>query len=409
MLKDKKIILGITGSISAYKSAEILSLIKKKGADVSVVMTESATRFIQPLTFATLSERPVMKDMFPEENTPDVRHISLAKWADLILIAPATANIIGKIAHGIADDLLTSIVIASRAKIMIAPAMNKNMISNQMYLENCKKLKSIGFDFIESEYGILACGDTGMGRLANTNTIISRLSNFFNENDDFKNKTILITASCTREPIDKVRFISNYSTGKMGFALAKNAEERGARVILISGPNQLPPVKVEKIINVETAEEMKKEVFNYLPQADIVISAAAIADFRPKKFVYGKIKKDNLKKMQIEMEKTTDILAEVGKNKREKILIGFAAESDKLVENATEKLKNKNLDLIVANDILNAETGFASDMNSAKIINKDGVIKEIPVMYKSEMAKYVLDEILKILYKGIDKSDKRTK
>ena len=254
MLKDKKILLGITGSISAYKSAEILSVLMKKGADVNVVMTESATKFIQPLTFATLSGKPVMREMFTLDNISGVRHIFLAKWADLILIAPASANFIGKIAHGIADDLLTATIMASKTKTMIAPAMNRNMISNPIYLENCNKLKSFGFEFIESEYGILACGDVGMGRLANIDKIISTIATSLNINNDYKNKTVLITASCTREPIDRVRFISNYSTGKMGFALAKNAVERGARVILISGPNQLPSVDVEKMILVETAE-----------------------------------------------------------------------------------------------------------------------------------------------------------
>ena len=395
MLKDKKILLGITGSISAYKSAEILSVLMKKGADVTVVMTESATKFIQPLTFATLSGKPVMREMFTLDNISGVRHIFLAKWADLILIAPASANFIGKIAHGIADDLLTATIMASKTKTMIAPAMNRNMISNPIYLENCNKLKSFGFEFIESEYGILACGDVGMGRLANIDKIISTIATSLNINNDYKNKTVLITASCTREPIDRVRFISNYSTGKMGFALAKNAVERGARVILISGPNQLPSVDVEKMILVETAEEMKEEVYKHFPESDIVISAAAVADFRPKKRIYGKMKKNDDQTIELELEKTTDILAELGRKKDGKILVGFAAESEKLLENALKKLKNKKLDFIVANNIMDKKIGFASDKNSAKMINKDGNIREMPIMKKSEMAKNILDEILK--------------
>ena len=395
MLKDKKILLGITGSISAYKSAEILSVLMKKGADVTVVMTESATKFIQPLTFATLSGKPVMREMFTLDNISGVRHIFLAKWADLILIAPASANFIGKIAHGIADDLLTATIMASKTKTMIAPAMNRNMISNPIYLENCNKLKSFGFEFIESEYGILACGDVGMGRLANIDKIISTIATSLNINNDYKNKTVLITASCTREPIDRVRFISNYSTGKMGFALAKNAVERGARVILISGPNQLPSVDVEKMILVETAEEMKEEVYKHFPESDIVISAAAVADYRPKKRIYGKMKKNEDQTIELELEKTTDILAELGRKKDGKILVGFAAETENLLENALEKLKNKKLDFIVANNILDKKIGFASDKNSAKMINKDGNIKEMPIMKKSEMAKNILDEILK--------------
>ena len=395
MLKDKKILLGITGSISAYKSAEILSVLMKKGADVIVVMTESSTKFIQPLTFATLSGKPVMREMFTLDNISGVRHIFLAKWADLILIAPASANFIGKIAHGIADDLLTATIMASKTKTMIAPAMNRNMISNPIYLENCNKLKSFGFEFIESEYGILACGDVGMGRLANIDKIISTIATSLNINNDYKNKTVLITASCTREPIDKVRFISNYSTGKMGFALAKNAVERGARVILISGPNQLPSVDVEKMILVETAEEMKEEVYKHFPESDIVISAAAVADFRPKKRIYGKMKKNDDQIIELELEKTTDILAELGRKKDGKILVGFAAEAENLLENALKKLKNKKLDFIVANNIMDKKIGFASDKNSAKMINKDGNIREMPIMKKSEMAKNILDEILK--------------
>ena len=395
MLKDKKILLGITGSISAYKSAEILSVLMKKGADVIVVMTESSTKFIQPLTFATLSGKPVMREMFTLDNISVVRHIFLAKWADLILIAPASANFIGKIAHGIADDLLTATIMASKTKTMIAPAMNRNMISNPIYLENCNKLKSFGFEFIESEYGILACGDVGMGRLANTDKIISTIATSLNINNDYKNKTVLITASCTREPIDRVRFISNYSTGKMGFALAKNAVERGARVILISGPNHLPSVDVEKMIFVETAEEMKEEVYKHFPESDIVISAAAVADFRPKKRIYGKMKKNDDQIIELELEKTTDILAELGRKKDGKILVGFAAEAENLLENALKKLKNKKLDFIVANNIMDKKIGFASDKNSAKMINKDGNIREMPIMKKSEMAKNILDEILK--------------
>lgn len=397
MFEGKKIILGITGSISAYKSAEILSLLKKKGADVIVVMTESATKFVQPLTFATLSGNPVMKEMFSLNNASEVRHISLAKWADLILIAPATANIIGKIAHGIANDLLTAIILASRVKTMIAPAMNRNMISNPIYLENCEKLKVLGFEFIESEYGTLACGDVGWGRLANIEKIIVNVESFLGADNDYKNKTILITASCTREPIDNVRFISNYSTGKMGFALAKNAVHRGAKVILISGPNHLLPVEVDKMILVETAEEMKKEVFKYFPKADIIISAAAVADFRPKKSVFGKIKKNGSQKLNLELEKTSDILAELGKKKRDKILVGFAAEAENLTKNALKKLKEKQLNLIIANNILEKNIGFASDNNSAKIISQKGMIKELPIMKKSEMAVKILDEILKIV------------
>jgi phosphopantothenoylcysteine decarboxylase/phosphopantothenate--cysteine ligase len=396
VLKGKKILLGVTGSIAAYKAAEIISLLKKKGADVSVIMTKSALKFIQPLTLSTLSAHCVIKDLFTLNNNAEVKHISLTRWADLILIAPATANIIGKIANGIADDMLTTTVMAFKGKVIFAPAMNENMISNPIYRENVKKLSALGYEFIDSEYGLLACGEVGEGRLANVEEIINRVEYSLIFNKDYKGKTLLITASCTREPIDKVRFISNYSSGKMGFALAKIAYARGARVILITGPNCLPPVKGIKMVFIKTAEEMKREVFKYFSEVDVIISAAAVADFRPKKIFSGKIKKDKNKEMIIELERTSDILAELGKNKGDKILIGFAAETNNLSENAFQKLKEKNLDLIIANDLLAKEAGFASDKNTAKVINVEGIVREIPLMLKSEMAAKILDEILKI-------------
>lgn len=396
MLKEKKILLGVTGSIAAYKAAEILSLLKKKGADVFVIMTESATKFVQPLTFSALSGHLVITNLFSSNDKIIVKHISLAQWADLILIAPATVNIIGKIAHGIADDMLTTTVMASKAKVIFAPAMNKNMISNPLYQQNVEKLTALGYEFIDSEYGLLACGEIGEGRLANIEDIIDKVDYSLAFKKDYTNKTILITASCTREPIDKVRFISNYSSGKMGFALAKIAQARGARVILITGPNCLPAIKGIKTILIESAEEMKKEVFRYFSEADIIISAAAVADFRPKEFFSGKIKKEKDEKLFIELERTSDILYELGKKKKNKILVGFAAETENLVGNALKKLEGKELDLIVANDISARGVGFGSDQNKAKLINNKGVAQELPLMPKSDMAGKILDEILKI-------------
>lgn len=322
--------------------------------------------------------------------------MSLAQWADLILIAPATANIIGKIAHGIADDMLTTTVMASKLKVIFAPAMNKKMISNPIYQENVKKLTALGYEFIDSEYGLLACGEVGEGRLADIEEIVDKVNYILSFKKDYKNKTVLITASCTREPIDKVRFISNYSSGKMGFALARIAQARGAKVILITGPNCLPTIKGIKTVLIESAEEMKNEVFKYFEEADIIISAAAVADFRPKEIFSGKIKKEETKKMVIEIERTPDILYELGKKKRDKILVGFAAETENLVHNASKKLKEKNLDLIIANDLLVKGAGFGSDKNTAKIINNKGIIQELPLMPKSDMAEKILDEILKI-------------
>ncbi len=396
MLKGKKILLGVTGSIAAYKAAEILSLLKKKGADVFVIMTESATKFVQPLTFSILSEHSTVDNLFSLNDKIKVTHVSLAQWADLILIAPATANIIGKIAQGIADDMLTTTVLASKARVVFAPAMNKNMISNPIYQENVKKLSALGYEFIDSEYGPLACGEIGEGRLADIGDIVDKVEYALTFKKDYLNKTVLITASCTREPLDKVRFISNYSSGKMGFALAKIAQARGAKVILITGPNCLAALKGIKTVLIESAEEMKKEVFKYFSEADIIISAAAVADFRPKKVFSGKIKKEEAEKLVIELERTSDILYELGKRKKNKILVGFAAETENLVGNALKKLEEKELDLIVANDISAKGAGFGSDDNKAKLINSKGVVQELPLMPKSDLAEKILDEILKI-------------
>ena len=396
MLKGKKILLGVTGSIAAYKAAEIVSLFKKKGADVFVIMTESATKFIQPLTFSTLSGNLVVDNLFSTNDKMMIKHVSLAQWADLILIAPATANIIGKIAQGIADDMLATTVMASNTKVVFAPAMNKNMISNPLYQQNVEKLTALGYEFIDSEYGQLACGEVGEGRLANIEEIVDKVDYLLTFKNDYKGKTVLVTASCTREPIDKVRFLSNYSSGKMGFALAKIARARGAKVILITGSTCLPAPKGITTVSIETAEEMKKEVFKYFSESDIIISAAAVADFRPKELFAGKIKKEKNTNPFIELEKTSDILLELSNKKGKKILVGFAAETENLTANALKKLKKKKLDLIVANDISVKETGFASDKNRANLINSRGTVKELPLMSKIDMAGKILDEILKL-------------
>jgi phosphopantothenoylcysteine decarboxylase/phosphopantothenate--cysteine ligase len=396
LLKGKKILLGVTGSIATYKAAEIVSLLKKKGAEVFVIMTESAAKFIQPLTFITLSGNPVIDNLFSTNDKMVVKHISLAEWADLILIAPVTANVVGKIANGIADDILTTTVMASKAKVIFAPAMNKNMISNPLYLQNAEKLSALGYEFIDVEYGRLACGEIGEGRLANIEVIVDTVEDALTFKNDYQGKTVLVTASCTREPIDKVRFISNYSSGKMGFALARIARARGARVILITGPTYLPAPKGITTILIETAEEMKKEVFKYFLEADIVISAAAVADFRPREVFIGKLKKEKSEKPIIELERTPDILYELGKKKGDKILVGFAAETENIEANALKKMKEKRLDLIVANDISAKEAGFGSNKNRARLINSKGTASELSLMPKIDMAEKILDEILKI-------------
>jgi len=396
VLKGKKILLGVTGSIAAYKAVEIVSLLKKRGAEVFVIMTESATRFIQPLTFSTLSGNPAIDNLFSTNDKITVKHVYLAEWADLILIAPATANIISKIANGIADDMLTATVMACKAKVIFAPAMNKNMLSNPLYRQNVERLSALGYEFIDAEYGRLACGETGEGRLANIEDIVDTIEHALTFKNDYQGKTVLVTASCTREPIDKVRFISNYSSGKMGFALAKTARARGARVILITGPTSLPAPKGISTISIESAEEMKKEVFKHFSEADIIISAAAVADFRPRDVFAGKIKKEKSEKPLIELERTPDILYELGKKKGDKILVGFAAETENLAANALKKLKEKRLDLIVANDISAKEAGFGSDNNRARLINSKGSLRELSLMPKIDMAGKILDEILKV-------------
>jgi len=396
VLKGKKILLGVTGSIAAYKAVEIVSLLRKKGAKVFVIMTESATKFIQPLTFSTLSGNPVVDNLFSASDKIIVKHISFAQWPDLILIAPATANIIGKIAQGIADDMLSTTVMASEAKVIFTPAMNKNMLSNPLYQQNVEKLSSLGYEFINPEYGRLACGEVGEGRLANIEDIVDKVDYALTFKNDYKGKTVLVTASCTREPIDKVRFISNYSSGKMGFALAKIALARGARVILIAGPTCLPSPKGITTVSIESAEEMQKEVFKYFSEADMVISAAAVADFRPIETFAGKIKKEKNENPFIELERTSDILYELGKKKGAKILVGFAAETENVTANALRKLKEKGLDLIIANDISAEEAGFGSDKNRATLINNKGTTRELSLMSKIDMADKILDEILKI-------------
>ncbi len=397
MLKGKKIVLGITGSIAAYKAAEILSLLKKQGSEVRVIMTESATRFIQPLTFSTLSGYPVISNLFSLSERFEINHISLAQWADLILVAPATANIIGKVANGIADDILTATILAFQLPVIFAPAMNKKMISNPIYQENVKKLNTRGYEFIESSYGRLACGEIGEGRLADIEDIIDKVEFVLTDKKDYQGKTVLITASCTREPLDEVRFISNYSTGKMGFALAKAARNRGAKVVLISGPTNLPKIKWLETILVETAEEMKKEVFKHFEKVDIIISSAAVSDFRPKERIIGKLNKEDLQELKMELQRNPDILFELGQKREKQILVGFAAETDNLIAHASEKLRKKNLDLIVANDLTEPGVGFGSDQNKAKIIGRGGVIiKDLPLMPKLEMAEQILDEIAKI-------------
>lgn len=393
MLQNKNVVLGITGGIAAYKACDIVSGLKKLNANVDVIMTQAATEFITPLTLQSISQNKVTVDMFRRPGNWEIEHISLAKKADLMVIAPATANIIGKLANGIADDMLSTTVMATKAPVIIAPAMNTNMYTNPTVQANIEKLKSNGFRFIAPESGRLACGDIGEGKLASVETILDQIVKLLIRAKDFSGKKILITAGPTREAIDPVRFISNHSSGKMGYALAEAAVGRGAEVILISGPVALEkPNGLSSFISVESAAEMRRAVMNNYRDMDIIIMAAAVGDFTPKWKSPEKIKKAD-GSLTIELEKTPDILAELGKLKGDRILVGFAAETQKISENANEKLVKKNLDFIVANDLTREGAGFGVDTNIVKIIDRSGKVEDLPLMSKSELGRIILDRI----------------
>jgi len=394
MLKGKVIILGVTGGIAAYKSCSIVSRLKDMGTEVWVVMTKEATKLVAPLTFRTLSGNPVVLDLFCAEGAPAsgaVPHISLAEKADLILIAPATANIIGKIACGIADDALTTIVMASRAKKMIAPAMNCNMWRNPILQENIEKLKMLDFNFIGPEEGKLACGDSDIGRMSEPKNIIEQVVRLLGIRQDFKGKQILITAGSTREAIDPVRFISNRSSGKMGYAIAEAAHLRGANATLISGPTQLDPPNGVKVINIISAKEMHEAVMKNKDGQDAIIMAAAVADYRPSISFFQKLKKES-ETYNLKLLKTPDILNELGLSKNGSLLVGFAAETENIEENAKEKLIKKNLDLIIANDA----AAFESDASQVKIIDRTGNVESTPELPKLEIANKILDAVLRL-------------
>jgi len=392
MLLGKNIVLGVTGGIAAYKAVEIVSRLKKAGASVHVIMTEGATKFVTPLTFRELSANPVAVKMWEEPKTWNVEHIALATLADLFLIAPATANIIGKIANGIADDMLSTTVMATKAPVILAPAMNTNMYLNPITQQNIAKLASLGYHFIEPGTGMLACGVEGPGRLAEPSTIVEYIENLTKQSCSLAGKKVLITAGGTREPLDPVRYIGNRSSGKMGYALAGAAAERGAAVLLVSGPTNLPAPQGVAVVNVESAQEMRNAVLAEYPDADIVIKAAAVADYRSVAQAEHKIKKND-ETLTILLEKNPDILAELGRLKTKQILIGFAAETEQLVTYATEKLNRKNADMIVANNVMLPDAGFNTDTNIVKLLYRDGRIEDLPKMEKTKLAGIILDKI----------------
>ena len=397
MLKDKTVVIGVSGGIAVYKTLDVVSRLRKLGVNVNVIMTKSATEFVTPLSFQSLSQNYVVCDMFEDPKTWDVEHISLAKRADVFLIAPATANVIGKIANGIADDMLTTTVMATKAKVLIAPAMNTNMYENPILQRNINTFKELGYNFVEPESGRLACGDTGKGKLASPETIVDEVVKLLSKDQDLKGKSIIVTAGPTVESIDPMRYITNRSTGKMGYSIAKEAIERGADVTLITGPTNLtPPQNLKKLVKIESAKDMYEAVLENLDENDVVIKSAAVADYKPKNYSNKKIKKSD-DDLVIELDRNKDIAQEIGKIKNNKILVGFAAETNDLIENASLKIKKKNLDFIVANDLTKEGAGFGVDTNIVKIIDKEGNITEYPKMKKEEVANIILDKIKELL------------
>ena len=398
MLKGKVIGLGITGGIAAYKGAEIASRLKKLGAEVHCVMTQSATEFITPLTLRTLTANPVTVSMFQEPKIWNVEHICLADAIDAYLIAPATANIIGKVANGIADDFLSTTIMATKAPVIFAPAMNVNMLENPVYKENVEKLRKLGYLFIEPAEGLLACGYAGKGKLEDPEKIVEQLVAMISVKRDLEGKKVLVTAGPTIERIDPVRYITNRSSGKMGYQIAEEAARRGAEVVLVSGKTNLSEPYGVKRINVESAREMFEKVKEHFASADIVVKSAAVADYRPRKAADLKIKKTE-GDMQILLERNPDILKYLGENKGNRILVGFAAETNDLKENAYKKVRNKNLDFIVANDILEEGSGFQGDTNKVNLYFSDEHEISLPLMSKKEVAIKIIDEIVSLLKK----------
>ncbi len=396
MLKDKKILLCVTGGIAVYKAAALTSKLTQAGARVKVILSASSTKFVTPLTFQALSREEVYTDTFDEKNPEVIAHIDLADWPDLILVAPATANTIGKLANGIADNMVTTTLLATEAPVWIAPAMNVHMYSHPAVRRNMDTLCQFGCSFIEPGEGYLACGYVGKGRLEEPEQIVALLEKHFSGQQKkekiLAGRKVLITAGPTREKIDPVRFLTNHSTGKMGYAIAEEARDLGASVILVSGPVSLDPPRGVETIRVETAEEMFEAVMGCYADADIVIKSAAVADYRPKKVHSSKVKKKDGDQV-LELERTKDILLELGKRKSRQFLVGFAAETDHVEEYARGKLAKKNADMIVANNVSQSGAGFGGDTNIVTIYKKDGSSVSLPLMGKNEVAGKLLAEI----------------
>ncbi|MFC6038277.1 bifunctional phosphopantothenoylcysteine decarboxylase/phosphopantothenate--cysteine ligase CoaBC [Paenisporosarcina macmurdoensis] len=394
MLANKKILLCVSGGIAVYKAVALVSKLSQAGATVKVIMTESATKFVQPLSFQVMSKNDVYTDTFDEKNSQVIAHIDLADWADLVIVAPATANVIGKLANGFGDDMVTTTLLATTAKVWIAPAMNVHMYDHPAVKRNIATLAEDGYEFIEPSEGFLACGYVGKGRLEEPEKIVALVEAFFLPKElPLKGKKVVITAGPTRERIDPVRFLTNFSSGKMGYALAEAAVRLGAETILVSGPVSLPIPLGVKIDNVESAEEMLQAVLAHFDNADIVIKTAAVADYRPKVIHAQKMKKQ-LGDSTLELERTIDILMTLGQKKSHQLVIGFAAETNNVEAYAQEKLMKKNADYIIANDVTRADSGFGTDTNTVVVIGKENYMKHFDNMTKKELAIQLFQTIL---------------
>ena len=395
MLTGKTIVLGVTGGIAAYKSANMASMLVKLHADVHVIMTQNATHFITPMTFETLTNNKCIVDTFDRNFSFDVKHVSLAKRGDLFVVAPCTANVIGKLAHGICDDMLTTTMLATKAPKLIAPAMNTGMWENPILQDNLVKLKGYGYHIIEPIIGRLACGDTGTGKMNSEEVIIEHILTFMAKDKDLKGRKVLITAGPTQESIDPVRYITNHSSGKMGYAIAKMARLRGADVTLISGPVNIKPFTGIELVPVKSANDMFQAVTSRSSEADIIIMCSAVADYTPASYSEQKVKKHN-GELSIELTRTKDILGYLGEHKHDgQILVGFSMETENLIENSRAKLTKKNVNLICANSISDGNTGFAVDTNKVTLISNDE-IKELPLCSKEDTADKILDYIATI-------------
>jgi phosphopantothenoylcysteine decarboxylase/phosphopantothenate--cysteine ligase len=390
--ENKNIILGVCGGIAAYKAVEILRLLRRQGAHVRIIMTKNAQWFVGAITFEALSGQPVFKDMFEEGGEASFRHIDWAQEAEGVIIAPATANMIGKLANGIADDPLSTFMLVVTSPVLLCPSMNTHMYQSKAVQRNLDTLKSDGYVVLKPGTGQLACGTAGPGRLPEPEEILDRFLCCLSPKD-LKGKKVLVTAGPTIEPIDPVRFISNPSSGKMGFAVARAAEHRGAEVILISGPTHLPNPMNVTTIKVQTAREMGREVLQHMQKADVIIKTAAVSDYRPKKQAAQKIKKNEEERV-LRLQKNQDILKELGRRKKHQVLVGFAAETDDLEKNATQKLAEKNLDIIAGNLVGSPDSGFEADTNTVTFFYKDGTQESLPTMKKHAVAHILLDRIV---------------